>query len=232
MVSNISGMSEDEFLKLKSRDMVTVQCECGIAAPKLVSVATIRRLEKKNEPYRCRSCGISKAHKTYAATDEGKAFYKRLGKIGNAASTYRTTSEVAKQAAETKRKNGFVPFRTTDKQKVAYGRGAKYFVVTNPITEEPFIVQGSYELAYACYLLANKVEFESHCGKLPYFDEEGIQREYHPDFYVPSLNIYVEIKSDYTLGIPGVKQKYAAIKALGHNLLVLSDSQLEKLGVL
>lgn len=113
-----------------------------------------------------------------------------------------------------------------------FGKQAKHYIITHPVTEEPIIVQGSYELAYACYLLANKVEFESHRSKLPYFDEEGTQREYRPDFYVPSLDIYVEIKSDYTLGIPGVKQKYAAIKALGHNLLVLSNSQLEKLGVL
>ena len=113
-----------------------------------------------------------------------------------------------------------------------FGKNAKRYIITNPKTEEPILVQGTYELAYALYLLANEIDFQSHPKSLPYLDTEFVQRKYNPDFYIPELGVYIEIKSDYTLSIPGVKEKYAAIKKLGHNLLVLSNSQLEKLGVL
>ena len=229
MAHQLIGVTREEFETMPYRTLITVRCGCGLNAERYVGA--IKRIEKAREEWRCRSCGISKAHRTYYKTSEGKEFLKRLGKSGNAASEYKTTSEVAKKIWETRRRNGTASV-DCDRKRSAFGRGVLQYYITHPVTEKVVRVQGTYELMYACHLIASEVDFDTHPKSLPYFDDNGIQRHYHPDFYIREFDLYVEIKSDYTLSIPGAKEKYDAIKALGHNLLVLSNSQLEKLGVL
>lgn len=65
-----------------------------------------------------------------------------------------------------------------------------------------------------------------------YRHPDGKVRRYHPDFWVPDKDIVVEVKSTWTLGVPGsvvreaTKAKKRAVEALGFKfkLLVMEES--------
>ncbi len=59
-----------------------------------------------------------------------------------------------------------------------------------------YTVQGTWELKFIEWLDTNDIVFTCHEGRLPYFDGKYM-RNYYPDFYVPSMGGYVDIKSDY-----------------------------------
>lgn len=44
-----------------------------------------------------------------------------------------------------------------------------------------------------------------------------------PDFYIPSKNEIVEIKSSYTLDLQNMKDKFKAYKELGYNCKCICD---------
>lgn len=56
-------------------------------------------------------------------------------------------------------------------------------------------LQGTWELKYARNLDENGIAFDAHRGKLKYVDEKGLERSYHPDFYVHSNSTYVDVKN-------------------------------------
>lgn len=57
--------------------------------------------------------------------------------------------------------------------------------------------QGTWELAYAKHLDEQGIEFEAHVGRIPYRDEEGVERSYYPDFRLIATDEYVDVKCDY-----------------------------------
>ena len=60
--------------------------------------------------------------------------------------------------------------------------------------------------------------------RIKYFDTQ--QNEYRcaiPDFYIPSKNEIVEIKSSYTLDIQNMKDKFKSYKELGYNCKCICD---------
>lgn len=110
-------------------------------------------------------------------------------------------------------------------------RGVKWYEVEMPdgTTQK---VQGTYELRYALYLLENGIEFTTQPRPgLQYTDQFGGTRTYNPDFWVPSLDRYIEIKSTYTLSQRGAKKKLDLVKKAGHNVEILTEVELEELGV-
>ena len=62
------------------------------------------------------------------------------------------------------------------------------------------------------------------CLRLKYFNTQT--NSYGcaiPDFYIPSKNEIVEIKSSYTLDIQNMKDKFKAYKELGYNCKCICD---------
>ena len=57
--------------------------------------------------------------------------------------------------------------------------------------------QGLLELEYARHLDKNNIEFKTHIGRLPYMDEEGLERSYYPDFFLIEENMYIDVKNPY-----------------------------------
>lgn len=93
-------------------------------------------------------------------------------------------------------------------------------------------VQGSYELRYAKYLLSKGIEFTCQPSPhLKYVDQFGGTRTYRPDFWVPSLESYVEIKSTYTLGLRGARKKLEMVQKAGHPLIILTEVELSEMGI-
>lgn len=58
-------------------------------------------------------------------------------------------------------------------------------------------VQGTWELAFIEWLDKNNLTFECHKGRIPYTDDDGIERSYYPDFFVYEWNAYVDPKADH-----------------------------------
>jgi len=93
-------------------------------------------------------------------------------------------------------------------------------------------VQGSYELRYALYLLSQGIDFVTQPRPgLKYTDQFGGTRYYNPDFWVPSLNSYVEIKSTYTLSLRGARKKLEMVKKAGYPLIILTEVEMIEAGI-
>lgn len=94
--------------------------------------------------------------------------------------------------------------------------------------------RSSYELDYAKELDENKIYYEVEKLKIKYWNSECKTYKYAiPDFYIPSQNMIVEIKSNYTLNLNQMKDKFKAYQDLGYNTkLILEHKEVDinKLG--
>lgn len=77
--------------------------------------------------------------------------------------------------------------------------------------------RSSYELDYAIELDNKQIDYNVESLRIKYFD--SVLNEYRcaiPDFYIPSKNEIIEIKSSYTLNIQNMKDKFKAYVELGY----------------
>ena len=80
------------------------------------------------------------------------------------------------------------------------------------------------ELDYAVELDNLKIDYKMEFIHIKYYDTQ--LNEYRcaiPDFYIPSKNEIVEIKSSYTLDLQNMKDKFKAYKELGYNCKCICD---------
>ena len=85
-------------------------------------------------------------------------------------------------------------------------------------------LRSSYELDYAKELDEQQIDYEVEFKHIKYWDSQ--KEEYRcaiPDFYLPDTNTIVEIKSDYTLDIQNMKDKFKAYKELGYNTKLICE---------
>lgn len=109
---------------------------------------------------------------------------------------------------------------------------SKWYELTKP-DGTTFKVQGTYELRYAKHLLKlGIVDFVAQPKPgLKYIDQFGGTRTYNPDFWVPSLNSFVEIKSSYTISVRGAKRKLELVQQAGHPLIILTETEMKEMGI-
>ena len=85
-------------------------------------------------------------------------------------------------------------------------------------------LRSSYELDYAKELDEQKIDYEVEYKHIKYLDSQT--QEYRcaiPDFYIPSQNLIVEIKSEYTLNKQNMKDKFKTYKELGYNVKLICE---------
>ena len=85
-------------------------------------------------------------------------------------------------------------------------------------------LRSSYEFDYAQELDIQHVDYDVECLRIKYFNTR--LNSYHcaiPDFYIPALNMIVEIKSDWTLDIQEMRDKMKAYKDLGYNFKLICN---------
>ena len=116
------------------------------------------------------------------------------------------------------------------KENILEGR---YKVVIRPIYKQQWhttwngkevYLHSSYELDYAKELDKQKIDYEVEYFHIKYFDTQ--KQEYRcaiPDFYIPSTNTIIEIKSEYTLDKQNMKDKMKAYLNLGYNFKLICD---------
>lgn len=82
---------------------------------------------------------------------------------------------------------------------------------------------------YAKELDEQKIRYDVECFHIKYFDT--IRNEYRcsiPDFYLIDSNTIVEIKSEFTLDIQNMKDKFKSYNNLGYNTkLILEHKEVD-----
>lgn len=85
-------------------------------------------------------------------------------------------------------------------------------------------LRSSYEFDYAQELDRQHIDYDVEGLRIKYFNTR--LNSYHcaiPDFYIPALNMIVEIKSDWTLDIQEMRDKMKAYKDLGYNFKLICN---------
>lgn len=85
-------------------------------------------------------------------------------------------------------------------------------------------LRSSYELDYAKKLDKQQIDYEVEYFHIKYWDSQ--KQKYRcaiPDFYIPSTNTIVEIKSSWTLDEQNMKDKMKAYKEFGYNTNLICD---------
>ncbi len=85
-------------------------------------------------------------------------------------------------------------------------------------------LHSSYELDYAKELDEHQIDYEVEYFHIKYWDSQ--KQKYRcaiPDFYIPSTNTIVEIKSSWTLDEQNMKDRMKAYKELGYNTKLICD---------
>jgi len=106
------------------------------------------------------------------------------------------------------------------------GGFCKWYEIDNNGSQEK--VQGTWELAYANYLIGAGIEFESHPKFLRYTDYKGKARRYFPDFKIRD-GPYVDVKNPFCLKQDA--QKIKSILDAGIELQIVTKADLEAIGV-
>lgn len=85
-------------------------------------------------------------------------------------------------------------------------------------------LRSSYEFDYANSLDELQIDYETEYFHIKYFhtDQQTFKCAI-PDFYLPETNTIVEIKSNYTLSIQEMKDKFKAYTELGYNTKLILD---------
>ena len=90
-------------------------------------------------------------------------------------------------------------------------------------------LHSSYELDYAKELDKQKIDYEVEFLRIKYFDSQ--KQEYRcaiPDFYIPSTNTIIEVKSSWTFNKQNMKDKMKVYLDLGYNFkLIYEHKELE-----
>lgn len=90
-------------------------------------------------------------------------------------------------------------------------------------------LRSSYEFDYAEKLDSLKITYEVESIRLSYFNRSKNREAIAiPDFYIPSTNTIIEIKSDFTLDIDEMIDKFNAYISFGYNpILILEKEEID-----
>ena len=90
--------------------------------------------------------------------------------------------------------------------------------------KKEFKFRSSHELDFAKKLDANKTHYEVENLKIKYFDSEKHKYRFaFPDFYLPDTNEIIEIKSDFTLVIQEMIDRFKAYKEAGYSVKLILE---------
>lgn len=108
----------------------------------------------------------------------------------------------------------------------------KLYPVFSTYENIEILVQGTWEKKYAEWLNEKQIPWtKKHELRISYVDDNGIQRYYHPDFYLPETNEYIEIKGYYS---DKCKRKIELVLEQNPDkkLIVLMKAELKALGIM
>jgi len=92
-------------------------------------------------------------------------------------------------------------------------------------------LQGTWEVALARHMDNLQLEYHAHRGRMTYTDSAGTQRSYHPDFYVPMWDTYIDVKGAFFTELQ--KEKFDCVRNCNPsvNVLLITKSDLTSMGI-
>ncbi len=79
-------------------------------------------------------------------------------------------------------------------------------------------LQGTWEVVFANHMDNLGIDYVAHKGIIKYNDEKSIERSYLPDFYIPGLDIYVDVKASFFHDFQ--RKKFEKIKESNPDLII------------
>ena len=84
--------------------------------------------------------------------------------------------------------------------------------------------RSSYEFEYAKKLDKKRIDYEVETLRIIYWDTQQQKHRYAvPDFYLPSLNMIVEVKGQFFYNRQEMIDKFKVYKKLGYNCKMILD---------
>lgn len=101
-----------------------------------------------------------------------------------------------KHSKETKEKLSKIRSKIIEEKGVGGFKNIKWYKIKNVLGEE-FILRGTWEVKVARWLNENNFLWVRK-KYINYIDDDGICRTYCPDFYLPKIDRYIEVKGYYS----------------------------------
>jgi len=117
-------------------------------------------------------------------------------------------------------------------KKLSNFKFVKQFLVYSKFENSNLYVQGTWEKKYAEWLNEKNILWtKKHELRIKYIDDLGVQRYYHPDFYLLETNQYIEIKGYYP---ENCKRKMELVieQNPDKKLTILMKAELKALGIM
>lgn len=114
-----------------------------------------------------------------------------------------------------------VPSDKPRKKGTICGRGKWY----SPLTDTTYSFQSSYEREFMNFLDNHHIKWIKNKERYPYI-RDGKEHKYIPDFYLPDLNMYIEVKGFTRKSDPLKFEAFPTDK----NLVLLLYEDMKKLG--
>ena len=175
------------------------EVECDHCHTKFIVKERPELFPKKKKYFCCRSCANSREQ-----TDEIK----------------RKKSESVKNTIQENIKNGKLPSGCSSLGKNTPFKTFKHNTWDGNIV----FLRSSYENEYAIKLDSQKIHYEVESLRIGYYD--SVQSKYRyalPDFYIPSKNMIIEVKSKFTYKRQNVLEKTKAYIKNGYNVILVLD---------
>ena len=89
-----------------------------------------------------------------------------------------------------------------------------------------YFYRSSYEEDFCKELDKQKIDYEVESLRIQYYDSQLNRFRFAiPDFYIPSKNLIIEVKSTFTLDTQNMYDKFLKFKQLGYNVDLLLEHQ-------
>lgn len=89
-----------------------------------------------------------------------------------------------------------------------------------------YFYRSSYEEDFCKELDMQKIDYEVESLRIQYYDSQRNKTRFAiPDFYIPSKNLIIEVKSTFTLDVQNMYDKFVKFKQLGYNVDLLLEHQ-------
>ena len=86
------------------------------------------------------------------------------------------------------------------------------------------LLRSSYELDFAKELDEKRIDYDVEFKRIKYWDTQKQKYRFAiPDFYIPSTNTIVEIKSSWTIDIQNIKDRFKRYQELGYKTILMCD---------
>lgn len=92
-------------------------------------------------------------------------------------------------------------------------------------------LQGTWEVVLARHMDTLNIEYDAHVGRIPYLDQDNVERSYYPDFHVKVFDTYVDVKGAFFDEIQRFKMAYVQASNPNTRFLVANRNMLAQWGI-